>query len=622
MIYIEKAQRYMLKGDLHLHTEYSDGDILDDVLFKVVDEGLDFVTISDHDTAKGVPFAQEWFARKGLPVIVVPGCEVTGPGCHLLAFGCNKDLIKSDTIAHIMQEVHQQGGMLCAAHPCWSRTKAGFWDNRVFHNAVENDLVDGFELINYSANYDEDGNAEQGNLPVIEYYRKLQAAGINIPITAGSDAHKATQVGSAKMIAFPTAPTSEAILQAVFKDKMSVVYWKGEVFGTPEAVAFYHEHYALFAEQEEFRQSISSTVERQEKEQEIIFDFKTTIPETKTFKTKLYIDPDLELIKADDDLTQCTIKRAVVSPGKDSMFIGIETDKFNILKGVISNTPSRISIDSKPGVKNDKIVYLVKITNQHSNSLKNAQLKLVMNEQLKEFTFTINAGESIEFHLPNDTLFFNGKANKLQITLYDASGLIIDEQNLTVMLHGINKTGITDSNNALQLKQYVLKDGKRRDDVEAEINLDYDDEYLNITTVIKDEHFFQPYTGDMTYIGDSIQLGLDPQCRRTVFNMKKRETFEYQLAFTSQGAEIRPNMQPDGVSAKPELKVTVDNNLYTYEFKMRWRDLSIKPSSGTVMGFNLMTNINDGNGRRGWLQWTPGIGDRKRAADWGWLVLN
>jgi hypothetical protein len=69
------------------------------------------------------------------------------------------------------------------------------------------------------------------------------------------------------------------------------------------------------------------------------------------------------------------------------------------------------------------------------------------------------------------------------------------------------------------------------------------------------------------------------------------------------------------------LEVTVDDNLYTYSFKIKWQELGIKPNSGSIIGFNLMTNINDGSGWRGWLQWIPGIGDRKRAADWGWLIL-
>ena len=172
------------------------------------------------------------------------------------------------------------------------------------------------------------------------------------------------------------------------------------------------------------------------------------------------------------------------------------------------------------------------------------------------------------------------------------------------------------------MNNIVLKDEKRDDDVEAKIVFCYNDEELTIKTIIQDNYFHQPYTGNMTYIGDSIQLGIDPQCSRSMFNMKAKKTFEYQLALTPEGEQIVPNMLPIGVDSKPLLNVSVEDNLYTYTFKIKWQELGIKPSPGTTLGFNIIININDGGGRRGWLQWTPGIADGKRAADWGWLVLD
>ena len=44
--------------------------------------------------------------------------------------------------------------------------------------------------------------------------------------------------------------------------------------------------------------------------------------------------------------------------------------------------------------------------------------------------------------------------------------------------------------------------------------------------------------------------------------------------------------------------------------------------TGSTFGFNMIYNINDGGGRRGYLGWRNGIGDRKRSADWGYVVLN
>jgi PHP-associated/Carbohydrate family 9 binding domain-like/PHP domain len=618
MIYLEKKQRYMLKGDLHIHTEYSDGDVLDEVLFNAVDSGLDFIAVTDHDTSKGVPFVQEWFKRKGLPVIVIPGCEVTGPGCHLLALGCDEDIICSDSIKNISDEVHQKGGILCAAHPCWSRTIKTFWDNRLFHKSVSKGYFDGIELINYSANYDEDGNVDNGNIPVIEYYRKLQQAGINIPITAGSDAHQAAEIGNVYMIAFPEACTADSVLKAIFKDNMSVVRWKGEVYGPPAAVALYKEYCVLFNEQESFRESIHCSLERQENESDVIFNVSNHIPVTNHYDIKTYIDSELEIVKADKELSEYTVKRNAVNSGRDSMFIGIETGKYSVIKGVITNTESRVLIESKPGIKDGRVIYTVKITNKYSKPLKDTQLHLEINGKANVFIRDIEPGKCVEYDIPAEDILLCGKENKLKIVLLDKSELLIDKQELSVMIHAVNNH----DNEYVKLEQYVLKDKKRSDDVEAKTAFCYDDDELTITTVVKDNYFHQPYTGGMIYIGDSIQIGLDPQCGRSIFNMKEVRTFEYQLALTPDGAQVIPNMLPAGVDAKPELDVSVDGNLYTYIFKIKWKDLGIKPGTGTTIGCNIIVNINDGSGRRGWLQWTPGIGDRKRAADWGWLVLN
>jgi PHP-associated/Carbohydrate family 9 binding domain-like len=607
MIFLEKQQRYMLKGDLHIHTEFSDGDVLNEVLFKAVNSGLDFFAVADHDTSKGVPFAQEWLKRKGLPSIVIPGCEVTGPGCHLLALGCNEDIMRSDSIGNIADEVRKKGGFLCAAHPCWSRTLKTFWDNKLFHDCAEEGKFDGIELINYSANYDEDGNAERGNIPVIEYYKKLQEAGINIPVTVGSDAHKASEIGNVYMIAFPEDCTSDSVLKAIFKDNMAVACWKGEVYGPPAAVALYNEYCALFDEQENFRKSINCTLERQENEIDIIF--KVT---NDNCPAKIYFDPELEFVKG------YTLKRNSVEPGRDSIFLKFEADKYSVIKGLITNTASRVLIDSKPGIKNGRIVYTVNITNKYSRTLDNVQLLLEINGRENEFIRDIEPGKCIKYNIPKEDILLCGKKNKLKISLFDKSGLLIDKHELNVMIHAVNN----DDDEYLKLEQYVLKDKKHSDDVDAKTAFCYDDEELTITTIVKDNHFYQPYTGDMTYIGDSIQLGLDPQCCRSVFNMKAMQTFEYQLALTPNGAQVAVNMLPLGVDSKPLLDVAVDGNLYTYTFKIKWKDLGIKPGKGTILGFNIIVNINDSGDRRGWLQWTPGIADGKRAADWGWLVLN
>lgn len=80
-----------MTGDLHCHSTKSDGSTpVDMVVQYAIDEGLDFISLTDHDTMDGVERAVNLGKRKGLKV--VPGVEVTtvdgktGRMAHLLCY--------------------------------------------------------------------------------------------------------------------------------------------------------------------------------------------------------------------------------------------------------------------------------------------------------------------------------------------------------------------------------------------------------------------------------------------------------------------------------------------------------------------------------------------------------
>ena len=75
--------------DLHLHSTSSDGKLAPaDVVALAADRGLDLISLTDHDTLRGVAEAQS--AGRRLGVAVLPGVELsgryTGGQCHLLAW--------------------------------------------------------------------------------------------------------------------------------------------------------------------------------------------------------------------------------------------------------------------------------------------------------------------------------------------------------------------------------------------------------------------------------------------------------------------------------------------------------------------------------------------------------
>ena len=80
-----------MTGDLHCHSLLSDGSTpVDQVVEYAIQAGLDFISLTDHDTMEGVERAVNYGKRKGIKVI--PGMEITtldherGRLAHILCY--------------------------------------------------------------------------------------------------------------------------------------------------------------------------------------------------------------------------------------------------------------------------------------------------------------------------------------------------------------------------------------------------------------------------------------------------------------------------------------------------------------------------------------------------------
>ncbi len=109
------------RGDLHAHTIHSDGrwDIPEFTAF-MRDRGLDFVTLSDHNTVTGL--AQHRSQTED-GFLAMGGMELSTFYGHMLALGSSHwyewrlDIEEGMDIHRIMQQVIDQGDMLIIAHP-------------------------------------------------------------------------------------------------------------------------------------------------------------------------------------------------------------------------------------------------------------------------------------------------------------------------------------------------------------------------------------------------------------------------------------------------------------------------------------------------------------------------
>ncbi len=107
------------KGDLHLHTNHSDGSWTGSELVDAARQrGLDYIALTDHNTITGLP---EIMAAGGNGLLVLPGMELTTFFGHALSLGLDRWIDwrterEGRTIEMAAREVLQAGGLFAIVH--------------------------------------------------------------------------------------------------------------------------------------------------------------------------------------------------------------------------------------------------------------------------------------------------------------------------------------------------------------------------------------------------------------------------------------------------------------------------------------------------------------------------
>jgi hypothetical protein len=162
-------------------------------------------------------------------------------------------------------------------------------------------------------------------------------------------------------------------------------------------------------------------------------------------------------------------------------------------------------------------------------------------------------------------------------------------------------------------------------DISAVAYLMWDKENLYLKVDVTDDVFYQPYEGVSMYIGDSIQIGIDP-----FFSEDKRykgQIYEMVLGLSPNGPQIYVVHAADettktGLLNAGSLTVNKKTNGVLYEAIIPFSCLKpLIPEVGKTFGFSIIINDNDGNGRKGWIEWGGGIGDTKCPALWGMVTF-
>ena len=178
-------------ADLHMHTHYSDGDKLENVLEAASRARLDAIAITDHDEIEGAIEARRIVHERKLRFAVIPGVEVSSADGHIGALFVTKVIPDELPAAETVRLIHEAGGLAVAHHPFAPkliekllRVKLGCGE------LVHSVPFDAIECTNAVPGYGRKYN--------IEAQEQLLRRQVRIGMTGSSDAHSAAFIGKGR----------------------------------------------------------------------------------------------------------------------------------------------------------------------------------------------------------------------------------------------------------------------------------------------------------------------------------------------------------------------------------------------------------------------------------------
>ncbi|MET1101501.1 MAG: PHP domain-containing protein [Pyrodictiaceae archaeon] len=190
-----------VRGDLHIHSTYSDGkNSPQEIIVTALEKELTVISITDHDTFMGSLKALEYlssYSLYGTELIVLIGAEIRTKEGDILVYCIDEPLEKIPRSAlDLLDAAHENNCIAVPAHPYDLRRKG------------IGDLV-------YEARWDAIEVYNAFSDPLANKKAREAAKVLNIPGLAGSDAHVASAVGLAYNTIEIKEFTAEGIIKAI-----------------------------------------------------------------------------------------------------------------------------------------------------------------------------------------------------------------------------------------------------------------------------------------------------------------------------------------------------------------------------------------------------------------------
>jgi len=196
-LYILRNTRNM-RFDLHIHSNHSSdsGLTIDDILKRAVEKDLDGIAICDHNTITGNFLARKRAKDLNLPLMVIPGVEVSTTQGHLIILGARGSIPPDLSPQETISIARQTGGVIIAAHPFKIRSLGN----------VKGLDIDAIETFNSRCIFGENKKAEK------------MALELGKPQVGGSDSHMLATIGRG-YTEIDAEPFMESVLNAIREGK-------------------------------------------------------------------------------------------------------------------------------------------------------------------------------------------------------------------------------------------------------------------------------------------------------------------------------------------------------------------------------------------------------------------
>ena len=211
------------RADLHIHSLASDGiSSVSEIIDAAQRAALDVIAITDHERMDAALAAKSMAEARGSAVSVIVGEEVTSRGGHVIGLFMTQRIAPWGSLRSTVARIHEQGGLAIIPHPLvpYPLCVSGRAVRALLDEADPTFHPDGIEAFNAST------ARMRWSRGAPDFARE-----VGLTALAGSDAHRATDVGQA-VTTFPgTTPDDvrAAILAGTVAWTGAPYSWKGQL---------------------------------------------------------------------------------------------------------------------------------------------------------------------------------------------------------------------------------------------------------------------------------------------------------------------------------------------------------------------------------------------------------